>query len=130
MDPTASFVMQALNTVLSQPEHQETTIGNFFAPDYRQTVNGISLNYRDFVSHLAILKQLTRSMTVKVLTIASQENRVLTHHQVTACKTGGGKSVSEVFACFTVREGRIVECQELTRLISGATEDNELGSVH
>ncbi|MEN3752460.1 hypothetical protein ABC733_06310 [Mangrovibacter sp. SLW1] len=42
----------------------------------------------------------------------------------------GGHAITEVFACFTVDNGRISGCQELTRLIEGQEEDKHLGSVH
>ncbi len=122
-------VAQALYAVISRPGHDEHTIESFFTPDYRQTVNGIDLDYDNFVTHMAKLKQVTRTMKVNILAIAQQGNHVLTHHLVTVIKTNGEQAQTEVFACFTLENGRIAACQELTRLISGAEEDKMLGSL-
>lgn len=102
----------------------------FFAPSYHQTVNGIELDYAHFVAHMAKLKHMTNAMELTILTIAQQEETVLTHHLVNISKTNGECAMTEVFASFTLKNGRILHCQELTRLISGSEEDKLLGSTH
>ncbi|WP_226571496.1 nuclear transport factor 2 family protein [Mangrovibacter yixingensis] len=124
------LITQALEAVICSPEHNAKTIESFFAPNYQQKVNGIELDYPLFVAHMAQLKQLGKTMELHILAIAQQGNKVLTHHIVGVSKKSGGHAITEVFACFTVDNGRISGCQELTRLIEGQEEDKHLGSVH
>ncbi len=122
-------VIQALENVVCQSIHDERIIKTFFAPDYRQEVDGAELDYPGFVAHMATLKQATQSIMVKILAIAGEGNNVLTHHRVDVIKTNGESAVAEVFAHFTLKEGKIILCQELTRLLCGTGDDRKLGSV-
>lgn len=122
-------VTQALRTIVGHPVHNEARIRALFAPDYQQYVDGKQLDFADFVTHMATLKKLTRSMEVTLLAIASQQDEVLTHHRVAIRKRDGNDSEVEVFAHFTLQDGMIIRCEELTRLLQGAAEDRQLGSL-
>lgn len=130
MENNIQRVTRALEAIISRPDHDEQTIKSFFASNYHQTVNGIELDYDNFIAHMAKLKQITESMELKILTIAQQGNQVLTHHLVNVSKKNGERALTEVFASFTLKNERIVICHELTRLISGTEEDKLLGSTH
>lgn len=128
MNPS-TIVEQALFGIVCHPLHDEAQISAFFSPHYQQWVDGKSLDYAGFVAHMAKLKQITRAIHVTVLAIASQQENVLTHHRVDVTKADGSRAQIEVFAHFVVQESRILRCEELTRLVAGAAEDGELGSV-
>ena len=63
---------------------------------------------------------------------------VLLHHHLKALrlptigaeaeKVAGGRVAVRVFALFVIDEGKIVLCDELTRLEQGAAEDRDLAS--
>ncbi|SPZ65358.1 Uncharacterised protein [Serratia quinivorans] len=89
--PTA-LVLEALQRVVAAPQHQPLLIAEFFSEDYLQQVDGNTLDYAHFMQHMALLKQLTRSMTLEIVAVAGQGDSVLTHHQV------GWKSVTEAAA--------------------------------
>lgn len=129
MSNAAKLITQALHNIVCQPDHDEARIRSYFSPDYQQQVNGEALDFAGFVRHMAKLKQLTRSIDITVVAIASQHNEVLTRHHVSVEKKDGAQSHIEVFAHFTLREGLIIRCEELTRLLDGAAEDHSLGSV-
>lgn len=129
MDSHIPLISGALEAVITSPEYNEKILETFFAPNYHQTVNGIELDYTQFVAHLSQLRQLTTAMELNILAIAQQEDKVLTHHLVDVSKKNGGHALTEVFASFTVDNGLIIGCQELTRLIEGQAEDTYLGSV-
>ena len=77
---------------------------------------------------MALLKRQTRRMTLSVIAAAEQGEAVLTHHLVEVEKRDGTCSRVRVLAHFTVREGRICACEELTELLAGAPGDRDLGS--
>mgnify|MGYP000897063557 CR=1 FL=1 len=130
MENNIQRITQALEALISRPEHDEHAIKSFFAAHYRQTVNGIELDYDNFIAHMARLKQIVESMALTILAIAQQGNHVLTHHRVEISKRDGEHAITEVFARFTLENKRIVSCYELTRLISGNEEDKRLGSTY
>ncbi|WP_443086702.1 nuclear transport factor 2 family protein [Vagococcus sp. WN89Y] len=121
-------VAQALREIICHPEHSEAKIRDFFSADYQQYVDGETLDFAGFVSHMATLKRLTQAMDIELVAIAGQSSTVLTHHIVTV-KKEGQQSRIEVFAHFTLRDGLIIRCEELTRLVAGAAQDRLLGSL-
>jgi hypothetical protein len=53
---------------------------------------------------------------------------VVSIHRAEADKVAGGRVAVRVFALFVIEEGKIVLCDELTRLEQGAAEDRDLAS--
>lgn len=101
----------------------------YFASSYEQVADGAVLNLSEFKQHLLTLKQLTRSMTVTVVAMAQQDEHVFSRHQVSVEKRNGERSMVEVIAHFQWREGKIVRCDELSRVIDGDQSDRALASV-
>lgn len=128
MNPS-TIVEQALFEIVCNPLHDEARISALFSPHYQQRVDCESLDYAGFIAHMAKLKRITSAIQVTILAIASQQEKVLTHHRVDVTKADGARAQIEVFAHFVVQEGRILRCEELTRMVSGATADSRLGSV-
>ncbi|WBU49909.1 nuclear transport factor 2 family protein [Kosakonia pseudosacchari] len=119
----------ALRSVVCHPDHNEAKIREFFSPDYQQIVDGQTLDFTGFVEHMARLKHLTHAIDVTVVAIAGQNNNVLTHHRVAVSKKDGTQAHIDVFAHFTLENGLITRCEELTRLVQGTAQDRSLGSV-
>ncbi|WP_346827163.1 nuclear transport factor 2 family protein [Serratia inhibens] len=127
-NPSIAVVLDALQRVVACSQHQPTLIAELFSEDYRQQVDGKALDYAQFMQHMALLKQLTRSMALDIIAVAGQGEAVLTHHQVRVEKRDGGRSLVKVLAHFTVRDGKICACDELTQLLEGEHGDRDLGS--
>ncbi|WP_273868850.1 nuclear transport factor 2 family protein [Serratia odorifera] len=123
----SEIVVRALQQVVASPEHHPAVIADFFSQDYQQQVDGHTLDYAQFVQHMALLKQQTRSMRLNVLALAEQGETVLTHHRVVVEKCDGRRCEVQVLAHFTLCAGRIVRCDELTHLLSGDSADRDLG---
>lgn len=121
-------VIDALHQVVTSPVHCPASIAAFFDAGYEQWVDGNRLCYKDFLHHMALLKQVTRSMSLTILAAASQGDDVLTHHRVEVAKQDGARSTIQVFAHFTLRNQRIYRCCELTHLVDGDHHDAGLGS--
>ncbi|MCG8710761.1 nuclear transport factor 2 family protein [Brenneria sp. 4F2] len=121
-------VIQALHQTIASPVHNPALIAEFFDQDYEQWVDGNTLGYNDFLHHMALLKQVTRRMSLTILAVAAQGDDVLTHHLVDVEKPDGACSRIQVFAHFTLREQRIYRCSELTRQLSGDHHDADLGA--
>lgn len=122
-------VVQALHAIICNPTHDDAVIRAFFSPNYQQNVDGKQLDFAGFIGHMAELKQLTERIELTILAIAGEDGNVLTHHRVMVSKSTGAHAEIEVFAHFTLQDGLIIRCEELTRLVTGAAEDRSLGSV-
>lgn len=127
MSSNRQCVLDALHTIISDPTHSPERIARWFSPQYQQQVDGNLLNYEQFIAHMATLKAVTRAMTIDIKAIADSGDDVLTHHYARITKQDGKSSLIEVFAHFQLRAGRIVRCDELTRLLTGDPADSDLG---
>ncbi len=128
MKSQSQNVIDALQEVIGCPGHDESKIARYFSPDYRQVVDGKSLNYDDFINHMSALKAQTRKMRLSIKAAIGEGDTVFTQHYVKVEKNEGGWSEFEVFARFTLLEGKIHRCEELTRMIHGVIEDSDFGS--
>lgn len=128
MDITQRITL-ALRSVVCHPDHNEAKIREFFSPDYQQVVDGQLIDFTGFVEHMAKLKHLTHAIDVTVVAIAGKNNDVLTHHLVAVSKKDGSQAHIDVFAHFTLVNGLITRCEELTRLVQGTAQDRSLGSI-
>lgn len=86
-------VINALESIVCQQQHDEVQIARYFSSDYQQQVDGNCLDYNEFISHMGLLKKLTHSISVSVLAIAAKNNDVLTHHHVYVEKKDGSRTV-------------------------------------
>ncbi|MEQ5125670.1 nuclear transport factor 2 family protein [Providencia alcalifaciens] len=122
------FVEQALKAVLGKQIGNLVVIKQFFSSDYVQVVDGKLIDFTEFCTHMQVLKEATESITIDIKSIAEGENCVHTQHIARAIKKEGTVSEFEVFACFHLMNGKIIRCEELTRMLSGSKHDNDLGS--
>lgn len=128
MNNASKTVIEALENVVCHAEHDEGRIARYFDPVYQQTADGHQLGYRDFVKHMATLKSLTTMINITVKTVIAEGDTVFTHHVVDVAKRQGEKSEFEVFAKFTLSAGKIIRCEELTRMITGDTTDRDFAT--
>ncbi|CDG22056.1 conserved protein of unknown function [Xenorhabdus poinarii G6] len=128
MNNPSKIVIDALEEMISTRSHDESKIALYFDQSYEQVVNGECLDYRSFIQHIAVLKEHISRIELSILKIVSEGDTVFTHHTANVVKPDGTESQFEVFARFTLCAGKIVRCEELTRMISGASSDRDLGS--
>lgn len=128
MNRQRQTVIEALQEIICCPQHDESKIAQFFDSGYLQKVDGKSIDYSGFVKHMAILKSHTRQIRLLIKAIVAEGDTVFTQHCVTAENSQGRWSEFEVFARFTLSDGKIYRCEELTRMIHGVSEDKDLGS--
>lgn len=122
------LVKNALNAVLGENIGSLTTVQQYFSEQYVQVVDGIKIDFNEFVKHLQALKNATRSITITIKSIAEGDGCVHTQHLAKAIKIDGSTSEFEVFACFHLEGGKIIRCEEITRMIKGNDVDADLGS--
>jgi len=103
-------------------------IASYFSVNYHQNVNGNVLFYDDFVKHIAALYQVLKSVEITIIAMVQDGQTVFSHHHVHAKKYDGSEVHTQVIAQFTLQDGKIIQCDELTHLITGSDEDHDLGS--
>ncbi|AXH61202.1 MULTISPECIES: nuclear transport factor 2 family protein [Providencia] len=121
-------VTQALNAVLGEDIGSLSVARQYFSDKYIQVVDGKQIDFNEFIAHLQVLKQATESIVITIKSIAEGDGCVHTQHLAKATKKDGSISEFEVFACFQIEDGKIIRCEEMTRMIKGSSQDEDLGS--
>lgn len=125
----SAIIKAALQEVLTLSHgYSLEKIAHYFSVDYNQIVNGKLLLYADFIKHIAFLYHKFTAIQITIFAMAEESEIVLSHHHVHAIKYDGTVTHTQVMAHFIVQEGKIIQCNELTRLIVGGNDDYDLGS--
>ena len=98
----------------------------YIAESYVQIADGHTLNYHDFFKHVENLHSNMRSIKFTFKEIAAEHDLVATHHIAEGVKQDGQKVTTEFFAFFTVKNNKIVRCEEVSRMIVGSDSDKNL----
>src|ERR1700733_1406009 len=124
------IVVGALREIVEAGVVDRAMIDRYFSPEYVQHVDGKTLGYAEMLPHLLKQKEALVSVKVTILGVAEEGDFVFTNHEVVAVKKTGERVRFKVLAQFTVRDQKIIGCDELTRMIEGHAQDRDLGSRH
>ncbi|PAF42376.1 nuclear transport factor 2 family protein [Helicobacter sp. 11S02596-1] len=127
---TKAIVQECFQKILEEGKIDNTTIEHYFSKNYTQCVNGIQIDFENFKSHLHKQRETIQTITIKFITLLAEGNIVFTNHLVNARKKDGTHSVFKVLAQFSLEDGKIIACDELTQLLEGNQKDSDLGSRH
>lgn len=123
-----AWIKEVFANVVENMNPVESTYSKYFSEDYVQYVDGKTLTYEDFVAHMKAQKAVMRSVTITFKQIVVEGNRIATIHYAEGIKKDGSEIKAQVNAVFEVENGKIISCDELTRLIKGDKSDKDLGS--
>jgi predicted SnoaL-like aldol condensation-catalyzing enzyme len=123
-----SLVERAFRDVFASDAFDEAAIARYFSPRYVQKTDGRTLDYPGFVAHVRELKRTLKNVKITFERMVAEGAKVVSIHHAEAEKIAGGMIAIRVFALFAIDAGKIVLCDELTRLEQGAAEDRDLAS--
>jgi hypothetical protein len=124
-------IQDALDDLLFRPGVDlASAVDRHFAPDYRQRTDGQWEDRAGFVAHIAHLRSIVASGTVRVLDEFSAGARYADRHVVEVVKQDGSRVETEVylFAAFAA-DGRFRVIEESTLMLAGSAADRALGSA-
>jgi predicted SnoaL-like aldol condensation-catalyzing enzyme len=123
-----SLVERAFQDVFASDAFDEGAIARYFNPRYVQKTDGRTLDLAGFVAHVRELKRTVKNVKITFERAVAEGANVVSIHRAEAEKLAGGSVAIRVFALFVIDEGKIVLCDELTRLEEGAAGDRDLAS--
>ncbi|HEX3376689.1 MAG TPA: nuclear transport factor 2 family protein [Candidatus Acidoferrales bacterium] len=123
-----SLVEHAFQNVFASDAFDEGMIACYFSPQYVQKTDGRTLDFLGFVAHVHELKRTLKNVKITFERLVAEGATVVSIHRAEAEKVADGRIAIRVFALFVIDSGKIVLCDELTRLEQGAAEDHDLAS--
>ena len=130
-DPSESnklLIRQMFRDVLEMDSWDELVIDRYFSPAYVQHVDGKTLNFAAFRDHIRELKKISTNLRFTIEHMVAEGDKVMEIHRVEGEKRAGGAFAARLFSLWVIKGGKIVLCDEISRLESGAAEDRDLGS--
>lgn len=122
------IIQEVFSNILENPVFDLPLIEKYFSKDYIQFVDQQQLNYEQFILHIKKLKEKVAEQKVNILNYAENGNIIFTHHIAKSVLKDGSMVRHKVLAQFTIQEGKIIQCDELTLLLEGASHAKNLGS--
>jgi predicted SnoaL-like aldol condensation-catalyzing enzyme len=123
-----SLVERAFHDVFASDTFDEAAIARYFNPRYTQKTDGRTLDYAGFVHHVRELKRTLKNIKITFEHMIAEGPNVVSIHRAEAKKIAGGRVALRVFALFVIEEGKIILCDEISRLEQGTAEDRDLAS--
>ncbi|OJF11159.1 hypothetical protein [Couchioplanes caeruleus] len=128
---TPTDIARALNDLLFDPiPDLAEAIDRHFAPGYRQRTDGVWSDRTAFAQHITRLRSVVQSGQVEVHEELRDGLRYADRHTVTITQHNGRTSRTEVYLFGECApDGRFHRIEETTRLVSGHSEDENLGRI-
>lgn len=123
------FIEKTFQDVIENMQADEEIISQYFSSDYIQYVDGHMLDYPGFIQHMKKQKTLINSAKVTIDHFVADANKICTVHRVDIQKKNDEKISVKVIAYFEIENGKIILCDELTKLLQGGEEDHNIGST-
>lgn len=123
-----ALLRRIFGEVLEADSLDEQLIARYFSPAYVQHVDGKTLHFAEFVDHLRELKQTVTNLRFTFEEMIAEGGKVMEIHRVEGEKRAGGKFAIRLFSFWEIENGKILSCDELSRVEQGAPEDRDLGS--
>lgn len=124
------FIRESFGVMFSTPGFNEQFIRDNVSADYEQHADGKVLHFDEFLCHIKLLKERTESIRVTFKTLVEESNVVFSNHLVECKMPDGTVSALHVIAEFRIHDGQMCYCDELSHLVTGSTENRDLGSAY
>lgn len=124
-----SLFKKCMTDILENTKAGEKEISRYMSPSYIQFTDGKRIDYRGFVQHIAVQKQLIVSAKVRFIQVIAQDNVVSTNHEVDVLKKDGTLCTIKVIGHITYQGDKVVATDEISMVTQGKPGDKELGSI-
>ncbi|PRS78736.1 MULTISPECIES: nuclear transport factor 2 family protein [unclassified Bacillus (in: firmicutes)] len=105
----------------------------YFSPDYQQVTDGKVSTLDEFKKHLSTLKGLTKQLEIPVfhdVLFDEDTQQGCFRYTVNVELASGDRGLIDVMALFTLLDGRIIRCDELTRSHKQHETLEQLGHIN
>ncbi len=123
-----AFMREMFTHVTESRHSTEEAISKYMSKDYVQHVNGEVFDFENFVQHMKALKTALKSIKITIDRCMVSGNGIFMIYYADCVKNNGSPVKAKIIAYFEVKDGKIILCDELTKILVGEKEDQDLGS--
>jgi ketosteroid isomerase-like protein len=124
-----SLIRQMFQDVFASDSFDRQVLERYFSPKFVQHADGKTLDFAGLVDHVRELKQTVTNLCFTFERMVAEGDCVMDVHRVEGKKRDGGQGLAvRLFSLWVIENGKIILCDELSRLEEGAPEDRDLSS--
>jgi len=116
------IVQNMFQEVWEAVAYDQKAVLKYFSSNYIQEIDGKIFNRVDFIQHLKVLKDTTKSMWVDIESLQEIGNTVFSNHVMHMLFRDGTIGLIHVIASFRFEGDKIVFCDEITFVEQGHKE--------
>lgn len=109
------ILRRTLKSLFESYRGRDSEFVKYFSPNYMQWANGKNSNFNDLIEHFDKLGETRPNRKIDFIDIVSEGDIVFDQHVVTIIVSETEILEVDVFAKWTIKNGLIVGCEELTR---------------
>ncbi len=124
------LVQNFLHAMFERESFDPKMVEKYLDRDYKQWVNEQPpLDFEGFKRHLLAQKKIAPTVKITFLDMVVQGDKVAEIHHITAIKKNLEIIEGKVIAFWTIKNGKIARCEELTKITKGQPEDEKLAHI-
>jgi len=101
----------------------------YVSENFVNTIDDKRFNFQEWTQHLENIKAIVTSIKPTFDCIISDGKNVFASYHVKSVKPNGEEIVVKDLGHFVIEDGKIVYCDELTKLIQGGQNDHGFASM-
>ncbi|ABV61430.1 nuclear transport factor 2 family protein [Bacillus pumilus] len=125
-----SFIKEMYEEVLTKFNIEK--VETYFSPEYQQVTDGEVSTLDEFKKHLSTLKGLTKQLEIPAfhdVLFEEETQQGCFRYTVHVELANGDRGFIDVMALFTLLDGKIIRCDELTRAHEKHETFEQLGHI-
>jgi len=130
MKDKKNLLKKIFSDIFEADNFDEKVIHKYFHLEYKQHVDGKILNFDQFVDHMKAIKDTLDSVKIYFEHLIEENDSVCSVHYAEGKKKDGNIVKAKVIAFFKFEQDKLILCDEMTHLVEGNTEDEDMGSRH
>ena len=123
-----ALIRRMFQDVFEKDSFDRNILERYFSPKFIQHADGKTLDFEGLINHVHELKRTVTHLSFSFEHMLAEGNKVMDIHRVDGEKRAGGAVSVRLFSLWVIEDGKIVLCDELSRIEEGAAEDRDLGS--
>lgn len=123
-------IVRAMFNLFANQKNDVNNFSNYLSKDFVQISDGNKIDYQQFLIHVKSIRSHVNNINFKFEQIIADGDLVATHHIANGTKSDGKQVTTEFFAIFTLKNGKIIKCEEVSRMIEGDSSDKDMSYRH
>lgn len=110
-----AILRRALKSLFEEYRGSDSEFMKLFSTDFTLWVNGETSDYEAFLAHFEELSETAPDRRIDFVDMVAEGDLVFDQHVVTVIRSPDDQTIVDVFAKWTIADGLIIRCEELTR---------------